>query len=343
MANYSTISKSTSHYDTNLYLATGSSKTISGMNFQPDLIWTSNRDEASYHPALIDAVRGGTKKIFSATTDAEATDANAVTAFNSDGYTFGSSGSFNINGDNYVNWCWKANGAGSANTDGSINTTATSVNTTAGISISTYTGAGSNSTVGHGLGVAPKVVFIKRLNNVDGLVVFHKSMGDNKHMKTDRTNAAATGSNYFQDTAPSSSVVSIGSDTGVGDTGNTYVMYAFAEKTGFSKFGSYTGIGNTNGVFIYTGFKVNWLMLKRTDSADWWGVFDSKRNFNGQRYHDRINESSYAETTKDVDLLSNGFKIRTTDTAINASNGNYIYMAFGQSLVGSNNIPCTAR
>tara|TARA_R100001463_G_scaffold81462_1_gene136001 strand:+ start:402 stop:1445 length:1044 start_codon:yes stop_codon:yes gene_type:complete len=344
---YASITKPSLHHECNLYQANGSGKTISGMGFRPDMIWTKNRSTGSYIPAIVDVVRGGTKKIFTSNTDAEATDSNAVTSFTSDGYVFGSSGSFNYSTDNYVNWCWKAGGGqGSSNTDGSINTTYTSVDTTGGFSISTYTGAGSNATVGHGLGVAPQVVWIKRLSNVDGMVVGHKSMGFDNIMKMDRTNAKAASSNYFQDTAPSSSVVSIGSDTGVGDVGNTYVMYAFAEKKGYSKFGSYTGNGNSDGTFIYTGFRPAWIMLKRTDSADWWGVWDDRRlGYNPDTYHMRINESNYTENAKHVDQLSNGFKIRETDTAINGSGGNYIYMAFAAEPLVANvgaSIPATA-
>tara|TARA_Y100001973_G_scaffold58050_1_gene85486 strand:- start:163 stop:1188 length:1026 start_codon:yes stop_codon:yes gene_type:complete len=339
---YTTINKSKAHHDTNLYQANGSGKTISGMEFQPDWIWTSNRDTASYEPALVDAIRGGTKKLFSARTDAESTDANAVTSFTSDGYVFGSSGSFNNSTDNYVNWCWKANGSGTSNTDGSITSTV-SANTTAGFSIVKFTAPSSGTfNVGHGLGVAAKCILMKKTNDTQNWICYWNSLGSNKFLQLNTTATAFTNANMWQNTHPTSTLF-YSNISEIGASGE-YIAYCFAEKIGYSKFGSYTGNGNADGSFIYTGFKPKWLMLKRTDSSDWWGVFDSKRNgYNGANYHDRINEQSYAETIKDVDLLSNGFKMKTTDTAINASGGNYVFMAFGQSLVGSNNVPCTAR
>jgi len=348
---YTTINKSTTHQDTNLYQANGSGKTISGMEFQPDWIWTSNRDTASYEPALVDSVRGGTKKLFSARTDTETTDANAVTSFTSDGYVIGSSGSFNYSTDNYVNWCWKAGTTGSGNTTGSgtYKTYNYSVNTTAGFSIVKYIGNGSSGQqIPHHLGAVPHLIFLKPLDAADHWRVYHHKLHSSApaeyFLRLQTTGTTGDSSDIWSDTAPTSSVFSVGNNSGVNANDQEFIAYVFSEKIGYSKFGSYTGNGNADGSFIYTGFKPKWLMLKRTDSSDWWGVFDSKRNgYNGANYHDRINEQSYAETIKDVDLLSNGFKMKTTDTAINASGGNYVFMAFGQSLVGSNNVPCTAR
>ena len=345
---YTTINKSTAHHDCNLYQANGSGKTISGMEFQPDMIFTKNRDSASYIPAIVDAVRGGTKKWFTCNANSESTDANAVTSFTSDGYVFGSSGSFNYSTDNYVNWCWKANGSGSANTDGDINSTV-SVNQTAGFSIVKYTGNGStNQTVGHGLGTTPKFKIIKSLGaSAEGAVVTGAILGSTVGQRIFLNTTAAVGnpSGYYSlDTATTIGISGSNNPTSQNANGEDYIAYCFADVKGYSKFGSYSGNGSTNGVFQYLGFKPKWLMLKRTDGADWWGVFDSKRlGYNAANKHCRINEESYTEADKDVDQLSNGFKINTTDTAINASGGNYIYMAFGQSLVGSNNVPCTAR
>tara|TARA_R100000231_G_scaffold28878_2_gene25687 strand:+ start:1370 stop:2422 length:1053 start_codon:yes stop_codon:yes gene_type:complete len=348
---YTTINKSSVHYDTNLYQANGSGKTISGMEFQPDWIWTSNRSSASYEPALVDSVRGGTKKLFSARTDTESTDSNAVTSFTSDGYVFGSSGSFNYSTDHYVNWCWKAGTTGSGNTTGSgtAKTYNYSVNTTGGFSIVKYVGNGSTGQeIPHHLGAVPHLIFLKPLDASDHWRVYHhqlhSSAPEEYFLRLQTTGTRGDSNDIWSDTAPTSSVFTVGNNSGVNANDQNFIAYVFTEKTGYSKFGTYKGNGQSDGTFIYTGHKPEWIMIKRTDSADWWGVFDSKRNgYNGANYHDRINEQSYAETIKEIDILSNGFKMRTTDTAINASGGNYIYMSFGQSLVGSNNVPCTAR
>tara|TARA_R100000655_G_scaffold49260_1_gene86786 strand:- start:1230 stop:2261 length:1032 start_codon:yes stop_codon:yes gene_type:complete len=341
---YTTISKSTLHHDCNLYQANGSGKTISGMGFKPDMIWTKNRSSASYIPAIVDAVRGGTKKIFTCNTDAEATDSNAVTSFTSDGYVFGSSGSFNYSTDNYVNWCWKANGAGSVDSSsGSISATV-SANATAGFSIIRFTNPSSgNFTIPHGLGVAPDMLIFKCTGGSQSWFVLHKDLASytDRYLRLQTTASEITYT--MQSQAPTSTLLYLNSG-GVSNGNADTICYAYASKTGYSRFGSYTGTGNADGTFVYCGFKPKFYMLKRIDSADWWGVWDNKRlGYNPNNYHMRINETSYTEASKVVDQLSNGFKIRETDTAINASGGNYLYMAFGQSLVGSNDIPCTAR
>jgi len=349
---YSTISKPSLYFNTRTYNGNGGTQSITGVGFQPDMVWLKKRNGTANHH-IVDAVRGVGYYIYPNLTNAEGGNGTSlITAFGTDGWTMNDGADSNASGATGVGWSWKAGtGAGSSNTDGSINTTSTSVNTTAGFSISKYTGAGSNSTVGHGLGVAPEVVWIKRLSNVDGMVVWHKSMGNDKHMKTDRNNGSSTGSNYFQDTAPSSSVVSIGSDTGVGDVGNTYVMYAFAEKKGYSKFGYYEGNGSTNGKFIYTGFKPAFIMVKRTDSANNWTMYDNKRNtsFN-EITHTLIANSNDAEATStsddDCDFLSNGVKMRCSNNGSNGSGASYVYMAFAEEPLVANvgaSIPATAR
>ena len=241
-----------------------------------------------------------------------------------------------------VAWNWKANGTGSSNTDGSINTTYTSVNTTAGFSISQYTGTGSQATVGHGLGVAPKMIIIKRLQNTEDWAVYHASNGAGTYQSLNTTEAKNTNSNRFN-VAPTSSVFTVNTHESVNFAEN-YIAYCFAPKTGYSKFDSYTGNGNADGTFVYTGFKPTFVMIKRTDNAHNWRMHDAVRNPSnviGKGLEADTSDAEYDNTT--LDFNSNGFKIRTTTQAHNASGGNYIYMAFGQSLVGSNNVPCTAR
>ncbi len=346
---YTTINKSTDHFNTKLYTGTGSSNSFTGVGFQPDWVWLKRRDATTDHE-LYDAVRGVQKEIGSNTTAAETSDPSFLTAFDSDGFTLGNHGGINNNGNTYVSWNWKANGAGSANTDGSINTTATSANTTSGFSIVKYTGTGSNATIGHGLGVAPKMIIVKNLTDARSWGVYHASLGATKGIDLDGNGAAGTASSYWNDTEPTTTVFSIGTANNTG-AAQTYVAYCFAEKTGFSKFGSYTGNGNADGPFVYTGFKPAFVLIKKaTGSADSWFINDNKRSssggFNENSYYIRPNENATEGTSSSlaIDILSNGVKIRNTDTAYNNDNSTYIYMTFAEApLVGSNNIPCTAR
>ena len=343
---YTTINKSTSHHDTNLYNSGGGSgQTISGMGFQPSMIWTKNRDNASYIHAIVDQVRGGTKKFFPNGTAAISTDTNAVTSFTSDGYVFGSSGSFNYSTENYVNWCWKGSGAGSANTDGDINSTV-SVDTTAGFSIVKYQGSGSAQTVGHGLGAVPKMIIVKRLSGSGyELVVYHVDKTTGLYLNsTGNSNDSSSTNIWFNGAAPTSSLFTTGTDGRIGSNGIDYIAYCFAEKTGYCKIGKYTGNGNTDGAFVYTGFAPKLLVYKNISQSDEWFVHDSKRP--GHNPTDLMFWSAdNAEVTNldRINLLSNGFKTTTTDKGANASGNGYIYLAFGQSIVGSNNIPATAR
>ena len=225
---YTTINKSSDYFNTKLYTGNGATNAITGVGHQPDFTWIKDRDNVRNH-VLNDAVRGATKNLFSNTNGAEATDTSTLTAFNSDGFTLSSGTKVNGNNINFVSWNWKANGQGSTNTDGTINTTYTSANTTAGFSICSYTGTGSNATVGHGLGVAPKMILIKRLSADDNWIVYHNSLGGTKNLYLDATNAEATRSDTFNNTAPTSSVFSLGSATGTNGSGSTYIAYCFAD------------------------------------------------------------------------------------------------------------------
>ena len=251
----------------------------------------------------------------------------------------------NNNSDTYVAWNWKAGGGqGSSNTDGSINTTYTSVNTTAGFSISKYTGTGATATIGHGLGVAPKMIIIKQTNTTRNWVVGHDGIGWTKYLYLDSTNAQGTG-NFFNDTAPTNSVFSVVNDGGVNGSGGTYIAYCFAEKTGYSKFGSYTGNGNADGTFVYTGFKPAFIIFKRTNTANDWFMVDNKINpFNVTDKMLRPNLSNAEQSFNNIDFLSNGFKPRGASDGFNASGSTYIYMAFAESpFVNSKGVPNNAR
>ena len=334
---YTTINKSTDYFNTKLYTGTGSSQAITGVGFQPDWVWAKRRGSAEGH-SLFDAVRGVQKRIVSNDDGTEATNATFLTAFGSDGFTMG--GSDAVNGsDNYVSWNWKANGAGSANTDGSISSTV-SANTTSGFSIVSYTGTGANATVGHGLGTTPSMIIAKNRSATGNWRVYHKSLGANYLIQLDLTGAALDNTTW-NDTAPTSSVFSISSVADVNGSGNNIIAYCFAEKTGFSKFGSWTSNNNANGTFVYTGFAPSFVMLKEHDGTNQWVMYDNKRPSYNQTSNALFANGTSAEATDlGIDILSNGYKIRATN---NQNTGNYIYMAFGQSLVGTNNIPCTAR
>ena len=340
----------------NILLNTGdgtTNKSFTGVGFQPDMIWNKIRS-TTYAHWMYDAVRGaGAEKEISPNGTAGMGDNdNAqygyISSFDSDGFSVtGSSSSayFNQNSETYVNWFWKANGQGSSNTDGTINTTYTSANTTSGFSISTYTGTGSNATVGHGLGSVPKTIIIKRLDTTSNWGFYNSSLGATKYLLLNITDAAGTASSIWNDTAPTSSYFTIGTSNDVNASGGTYVAYCFAEKTGFSKFGSYTGNGNADGTFVYTGFKPAWIMVKRTDTAKPWMMYDNKRiGYNPDNNQLQADDSVVEATNDFLDIVSNGFKVRTTDSTMNTSSGSYIYMAFAEEpIVSSNGVPAVAR
>ena len=346
---YTTINKSSEHFNTKLYTGTGSSQSVTGVGFQPDFTWIKQRSGTEQN-VLFDAVRGVQKYIASNTTAAEATTATTLTAFNADGFTEGGHGMTGANGSTYASWNWKAGGGqGSSNTDGSINTTYTSVNTTSGFSISKYTGTGANATVGHGLGAVPKMIITKNLQQGnEGWLVYHASMGNTKKCNLNSGGDFGTDATAWNSTTPTNDVFSIGTNWGSNGNGHPMVAYCFADKKGYSKFGSYVGNGNSNGTFVYTGFKPAFVMFKNNYSATHWQMYDTTRNtFNVIDDLLRANESN-AENTNDanesIDILSNGFKCRGVSNANNNWSGNtYIYMAFGQSIVGSNNVPATGR
>ena len=351
---YSSIVKPSVYFNTKLYTGNGSTQNITGVGFQPDWIWQKERSGTSYHVAT-DAVRGNTKQLFPNVSAAEATDSNYITSFDSDGFGQGQNNDTNESGQTYVAWNWKANGAGSSNTDGDINSTV-SANTTSGLSIVKYTGNGSNDqTVGHGLGARPTAWFIKRLN-ADDWVVYHQGLGatqsadwyDDTYMYLNSSDAKM-GSLNTGTGNPTSSVFYIGDTARTGLNGDDYIAYVFAQKNGFSKFGNYRGNGNANGTFVYTGFKPAWLMMKRSDGVNSWYIFDNKRNvFNVTnsrlKADDSVAESSNLNT---VDFLSNGFKLRDNNDAWNYAGGTYIYMAFAENPLvansGTDGVPATAK
>jgi len=350
---YTTINKSTDYFNTKLYTSTGNDNlAITGVGFEADLTWIkkravvsgSNTNEAHM---WADQVRGANYYLNSSSNAANASSSADLKSWQSDGFTLGTNNRVNQGSTphTYASWNWKANGQGSSNTDGSINTTYTSVNTTAGFSISQYTGTGSLATVGHGLGVVPSVIITKVLTTTHNWGVYHQGLGNTSAIYLDLTNDKSDSSAWWNNTSPTSSVFTINTRNEVNQGSQNYIAYCFAEKQGYSKFGSYVGNGNADGTFIYTGFKPAWIMIKRAiGGTDNWMIYDNKRiGFNQSNYNMVANSESSENTGIPIDILSNGFKARASEGNTNVSGNTYIYMAFGQSLVGSNNVPCTAR
>ena len=319
-----------------LYTGTGATNSITGVGFQPDWTWLKNRSAGNNHQ-LFDAVRGVQKAIYSDLTLAEATNANALTAFGSDGFTLGSESGINGSGSSFVSWNWKANGSGSSNTAGSITSTV-SANTTSGFSVVTYTGQSGAGTVGHGLGVAPAMIIVKsRSNGAYGWAVWHSTFTQSEYLLMETTDVKGTASNYWNSSAPSTWTSAFGVGAGpkyVNNSGDTFVAYCFAQIAGYSAFGSYTGNGSTDGAFIYTGFRPAYVMIKRTDTSGEWVLKDTTRspyNADGNTLLANRSDAEYGSGNTSIDELSNGFKCRTTSASANASGGTYVYMALASN------------
>ena len=343
---YTTINKSGQYFNTVLYAGTGGNRVIDGVGFQPDWIWIKQRDNGAYSHMTFDAVRGVGKALVPDTDAAESNQSNGVSAFSSDGYSLGDFSAGNYSSRNYAAWHWRAGGgAGSSNTDGSINTTSTSVSTTGGFSISKYTGTGSNATVGHGLGVAPKMILFKRLDNNDDWTIYHnEGFGATKKIDLNNTGAASAVANVFNNTDPTASVMSVGTNGRTNASGGTYLALAFAEIRGYSRFGTYTGNGNNDGPMVYTGFAPAFVIQRDIDNQRDWTLVDSKRDpFNPRNDRFTTNESSAEVENNAIDLLSHGFKVRQDQTNSNAAGQKYLYMAFGQSLIGTNGCVAPAQ
>jgi len=344
-----TIADGSAHFNPVLFTGnSGTAFSVTGVGFQPDFVWGKPRSYADNH-RLMDVVRGSTKQIISNSTGAEFTQAQGITSFDSDGFTVGTHNGLNTGTNTYVGWCWLAdNTTGSSNTDGSITSTV-SANTTAGFSISTYTGTGSNATVGHGLGTAPSVILVKERTSgsVENWEGFFSAIGPTKTLSLNKTAAEQTSSTRWNDTSPTSSVFSIGTAVAVNDSSGQYVAYCFAEIPGYSSFGSYEGNGSTDGSFVYTGFRPSFLLVKNIDAVESWQIRDSKRDpFNVSKEILYPNTSG-AEATSGggqfADLLSNGFKWRGADPGNNSA-ATFIYMAFAEAPFGGAGIaPATAR
>jgi len=347
---YTTIDDPSQYFQTLLYTGNGSSSraltNTGNSDLQPDWLWVKNRSNAIDHGAW-DSSRGAGKRLLPNSNAAEEDQSN-LASFNSDGFTVNTGDIINTNSHTYVAWQWAANGGTTAsNSDGGISSTV-QVNSTAGFSIILYTGTGSTSSVGHGLGDTPDwILYKRRSGGTRDWMIFHQSTGS-KGMILNSTSAGDTASSIFGGNTPTSTTIPVGFATETNTSSESHIAYAFAEKKGYSKFGRYKGTDNADGPFIYTGFKPAWLMTKRYDSSDHWRIVDNKRepsndgSAQGLKANASDNESDSG--SRGLDFLSNGFKVRTTDPDSNANGGDYMYMAFAEHpFVSSKGVPVTAR
>ena len=332
-------------FSTKLYTGTGSSNAITGVGFQPDFTWIKDRVSANSNQ-LVDAVRGVSNIAFSDDQAAEVTDAAGLTAFGADGFTVNTRSGMNTDTNTYVSWNWKA-GTTSGLTGGTITPSAYSINTTSGFSAIAYTGTTTGGeTIPHGLGVAPDMVIVKKLSTTSDWKVYHSGVdatAPQDYALTLNTTAARDDSvGPWYDTAPTSTLVTLGTDNNSDSV--TYIAYCFASIKGYSKLGAYTGNGNADGSFVYTGFRRSFVMVKKTAGESWAIIDDKRLGYNVANYQLFANATSIDTTETRADIVSNGFKVRTTNGEYNTDTGTYVYAAFAEfPIVSSNDVPGTAR
>ena len=323
------------HFNTVTYTGNGGTQSITGVGFQPDWVWFKTRSFQDNH-TLYDSVRGATKDLRADITNDENTNATGLSAFNTDGFTVGGMYNTNKNTETYVAWNWKANGSGSSNTTGSINTTATSANVDAGFSIVSYTGNGTaGATVGHGLSKAPEMIIHKqRTDDNTWWAVFHKDNGNDQGFYLNDTRDIEDFSSVWNSTSPSSSVITFGTNNLTNENLHDYILYAFHSVDGYSKVGSYEGNDSTDGTFIYTGFRPKYVMWKRSNDSGGWTIWDDARDSDNEMdkyFYADSSSSEFSGENLRVDFLSNGFKPRTTNAWGNGSGDTYIYIAFAET------------
>jgi hypothetical protein len=321
--------------DATLWTGNGSSQSIVNQaQFKPDFVWIKSRSAVKYN-ILTDAVRGTNSQLFSNDTLAQETRTDRLTAFNSNGFSLGNWNDVNNTSETYVGWQWQAGqGSSSSNTNGSITSTV-SVNATAGFSVVTFTANGvTGATIGHGLGVAPKMIILKTRSNTQNWPIYHASIGNTGFVTLNTTAATTTNIGAFNNTSPTSTVFTIGDPGYFYTSGYTYVAYCWAEIAGFSKFTSYVGNGSTDGPFVFLGFRPKFILIKNITTAGYsWQILDTARNTYNVMNAQLFPNSSAAEDTTNVlvDYLSNGFKLRNGDGAQNLNSNTYIVAAWAEN------------
>ena len=324
---YTTIDDPTEYFNTVTYTGNGaSSHAITGVGHQPDWVWIKRRDGTVNH-LLHDSIRGVTKLLVSNTTGADDVNTNILLGFDSDGFRVGANSASNVSSGTFVSWNWKESA-------------------TSGFDIISYTGNATGRTISHSLSAVPKWIIVKNRSSSENWIVYHVSVGNGKRVGLNQTNAESSTAQSWGGTTPTSSVITLGTSSGTNANGDDFIMYAFADVKGFSKFGKYSANNNADGPFVYLGFRPAWLMLKVIDgNTGGWDLYDNKRGaFNGQISMLQANANSAQATSDAVDFLSNGFKIRNTSGNQNGSGDTIIYMAFAESpFVNSKGVPTNAR
>ena len=326
-----TIADGSTAMDAVAYTGTGAARSIS-LGFGPDLVWTKQRNGTEWH-YLIDTVRGNTKALFSNTTNADyTTNAQVLTAFNSDGYSLGSDSAVNGSSGTYVGWAWKGGSSSASNTNGSI-TSSVLANTDTGFSIVTYSGNGTvGATVGHGLSTAPSFIIVKSRTITTDWKVYHISGGTGSYGLNQTGSRNSSGN--WNGTAPTSSVFSLDDSYEVNRNPNTYIAYCWTPVEGFSAFGSYTGNGSSDGPVVFTGFRPRWVLFKKSSDGGNWRLMDTERDpYNpciAQLYPDNTDTENANDSAHNVDYLSNGFRVTTSHPAMNDGGHTYIWAAFAE-------------
>jgi len=329
---YTEIDDPSAYFKVQLYTGNGSADHAitfddTDTDMSPSLVWIKNRDAADSH-CVFDAVRGATELLHADTTATEATDADTLDSFTSDGFQVDADVKVNTNAEKYVAWCWKESA-------------------TAGFDIVAYTGNGTDDTdISHSLSAVPHVILVKNRAATQPWRMQHKALGETYGMILNDTSARDDDDTAWSDEAPTSSVFTLGTSANTNNNTEAFIAYCFSEKQGFSKFGKYTSNDNIDGPFIFLGFKPAFVMIKQYDAAgNNWHIYDNKREgYNGGNDYLEPNNTTAEQSDVHLDILSNGFKIRTTGNDLNEGSYNYIYMAFAEApFVNSNGVPNNAR
>ena len=347
MAAYTTIDDPSAFFQCTLYAGNNGTQTIThggNSDLQANFIWGKARNDTA-HSFIIDSIRGVAQRLRSSGDEKQATVSTGITAIGSDSFAVGNDGDFNDTGINYVTWNWKAGTAldNSAGTNGGSIATTGSINTTSGFGIIKYVGTGSNATIYHGLGKIPRMIITKNIDQT-----FHWSVytfhSNTKILRLNGTNAEAT-ETAFQSTDPTTTIQSLGNHNQNNGNGDTHISYMFCDVPGYQKIGLYTGNGNADGTFVYTGFKPAFVMIKASAAVKNWEMFDNKREgFNQSNDTIYANAADAEGAAGRCNLLSNGFKLTTGSTHLNASGGTFIYLAIAENpFVTSTGVPATAR
>ena len=321
------------HFHTLFYSGTGGTHTVTGLEFDPGFIWAKNRQQTGYHHDLYDIVRGDNLRMFSSQTSADSTGYLQFGA--TGGFTLTAGGGINVSGNNHVAWCWYAGASTVTNTDGSISAQVRA-NPAAGFSIVSYTGNGASSaTIGHGLGVTPKAFVVKSRSQARGWNNYHHIMGNGKYIQWNQNHQAETNSDFWNNTSPTSSVFTVGTDNDVNDSSQNYIAYVFAEVDGYSKFGKYVGNGSSNGTYVFTGFRPAFVMIKCfQDATEHWNIpvdVDFNNGITKTLSPNLTNAERDMSGGDAMDFYSNGFKIRNNDNNYSNNSADYIYYAFARN------------